>query len=70
MAAEVTIDYYAVFQVSPSADRHIIRSSYLKLAKQYHPDKNINNPEATALFQSYFTLLVDDAVDVVSLRPS
>uniref|UniRef100_A0A0B7KJ94 J domain-containing protein n=1 Tax=Bionectria ochroleuca TaxID=29856 RepID=A0A0B7KJ94_BIOOC len=52
MAAEVTIDYYAVLHVSPSADRHTIRSSYIKLAKQYHPDKNINNPEATALFQS------------------
>jgi DnaJ-domain-containing protein 1 len=52
MAAEVTIDYYAVLQVSPSADRHTIRSSYFKLAKRYHPDKNINNPNATALSQS------------------
>uniref|UniRef100_A0A0B7KSI4 J domain-containing protein n=1 Tax=Bionectria ochroleuca TaxID=29856 RepID=A0A0B7KSI4_BIOOC len=53
MAAGVTIDYYAVLQVhvSPTADRHTIWSSYMRLAKQYHPDKNASDPKSTALFQ-------------------
>jgi curved DNA-binding protein CbpA len=34
----VTPDYYAVLGVGSDADQELIRSAYLALAKQYHPD--------------------------------
>ncbi|KAK4110885.1 DnaJ-domain-containing protein [Canariomyces notabilis] len=49
--ARITHDYYVILGVTQSADETLIRSSYKRLAKLKHPDKDLNNPEATAQFQ-------------------
>jgi curved DNA-binding protein len=44
-------DYYKLLGVSKSATQDEIKRSYRKLAKQYHPDANKNNPDATEKFK-------------------
>ena len=50
--ANVTkIDFYEVLQVSRDATDQELKTSYRKLAMQYHPDRNPNNPEAEEKFK-------------------
>ncbi|KAG7293593.1 hypothetical protein NEMBOFW57_003646 [Staphylotrichum longicolle] len=51
MASPATTDYYAILGVPQTADDSLIRSRYKTLAKIRHPDKNLDNPQATADFQ-------------------
>ncbi|MDE2752167.1 MAG: molecular chaperone DnaJ [Gemmatimonadota bacterium] len=44
-------DYYAILGVDPKADAETSKNAYLKLAKQYHPDANPNNPKASERFK-------------------
>ncbi|OCL03808.1 DnaJ-domain-containing protein [Glonium stellatum] len=48
---EIKDDYYDILGVSNTATIEIITSSYRRLALDRHPDKNPNNPGATAAFQ-------------------
>ena len=48
---EITIDYYATLEITQIARDDEIRTSYKRLARVRHPDKNVQNPNATAEFQ-------------------
>lgn len=53
-------DPYSVLGVSRSADEKEIKSAFRKLAKQYHPDQNQDNPRAKEQFA-----LVNAAYEIV-----
>ena len=54
------MDYYELLGVTPSDTMKTIRSHYYKLAKQYHPDKQHNDPHKCESFkhisEAYSTL--------------
>ena len=50
--ANVTkIDYYEVLSVSRDASDQELKTAYRKLAMQYHPDRNPNDPSAEGKFK-------------------
>ncbi len=54
-------DYYEVLGLQKGASEDEIKKAYRKLAKQYHPDLNPDNPEAEAKFKE-----INEANDVLS----
>ncbi len=51
MATKAKRDYYEILSVTRTATEQEIKSSYRKLAMQYHPDRNPDNPEAEEKFK-------------------
>ena len=55
-------DYYEILQVERTATDGEIKTAYRKLAMQFHPDRNPNNPEAEEKFKECseaYTVLSD-----------
>ena len=53
-------DYYETLGVDRGADKDGLKRAYRKLAMQYHPDRNPDDPEAEARFKE-----VNEAYDVL-----
>ena len=53
-------DYYSVLGVERGADDRTLKSAYRKMAMQYHPDRNADNPEAEKKFKE-----VNEAYEVL-----
>lgn len=44
-------DYYQILEITPESSENEIRKSYRRLAMQYHPDRNPDNPSAEEKFK-------------------
>ena len=53
--------YYEDLGVVPNSTSREIKEAFYKLSKEYHPDKNIGNPEALKKFQ-----VISEAYDLLS----
>lgn len=57
----MTKDYYEILGVDKNATQEEIKKAYRKLAFEYHPDRNQNNPQAEVEFKK-----VSEAYSVLS----
>ena len=54
----MTTDYYELLEVSQTSTADEIKRSYRRLALEFHPDKNPDNPEAEEKFKELALSLI------------
>lgn len=54
-------DYYEILMVTKEVEHEEIDKSYRRLARQYHPDRNVGDPEAEAKFKE-----INEAYEVLN----
>src|SRR6266487_729350 len=57
-------DYYGLMGLDPDATEEEIRKAYRRLALQWHPDRNPDNPQAADRFKEIseaYAVLIDPA---------
>ncbi len=62
MATQAKRDYYEILSVTRTATEQEIKSSYRKLAMQYHPDRNPDDSSAEEKFKECteaYSVLID-----------
>ncbi|CAG8632321.1 14779_t:CDS:1 [Funneliformis caledonium] len=57
--------HYDILEVSPEADRQLIKAQFYKLSKQYHPDLNLGDETAHSKF-----VRINEAYSVLSNEQS
>lgn len=63
-------DFYSVLNVPRSADTYQIKRAYRKLAKELHPDKNKDDPDAQERFSTLgaaYEVCVEDYLNNLDL---
>ncbi len=58
------VTHYDTLKITRDAPPEVIQAVYKALAQKYHPDKNLNNPEAVRMMQmviASYKVLADDA---------
>ena len=61
--ATIKRDYYEVLGCVKTADGKVLKSAYRKLAMEFHPDRNPDNPEAEDKFKELneaYSILSDE----------
>lgn len=54
-------DYYDILGINRNASEDMIKKAFRKLAKKYHPDSNVGNPQAEQMFKD-----VNEAYSILS----
>ena len=61
-------NYYEILGIQKNADQKTIKNIYKKLARKYHPDKNVNTKDKDDREESF--KLINEAYKVLSTNHS
>jgi len=65
-------NYYEILQIPRNASNNQIKAAFRRLARQYHPDYNPNDPEAVTKFREIeqaYRVLSDKEKSMIAVYP-